>query len=53
MHHVPLTALVDIGSDATIFNINAYNKIGSPVLKNYTDMVIQKLNHRDILKFLL
>ena len=30
---VPLTSLVDIGSDAAIFNIDAYTKFGSPVFK--------------------
>ena len=56
MHHVPLTALVNTGSDATIFNIHAYNKLGSSALKNYSGMLTafgnSKINHRDILKFL-
>ena len=41
VHHVPLTALVDTRSDATIFNIHAYHKLGSPPLKNYSDMLTE------------
>ena len=32
-HHVLLTALVHTRSVATIFNVNAYNKLGSLALK--------------------
>ena len=46
VHNVLLIALVGTGSDATIFNINAYNKFGSPALKNTVicslPLVIQK-----------
>ena len=38
VHHVPLTVLVNTGSDAMIFNIHAYCKLGSPALKNYSGM---------------
>ena len=33
VHHVPLTALVNAGSDGTIFNNLAYHKLGSPCIK--------------------
>ena len=38
VHHVPLAALVDTGCDATVFNMHAYYKLGSPALKNYSSM---------------
>ena len=39
VHHVPLTVLVNTGSDAMIFNIHAYCKLGSPALKNYSGIL--------------
>ena len=32
VHNIPLIALIDIGSDATIFHYSAYTKLGSPTL---------------------
>ena len=39
VHHLPLAALVDTGSEATSFNINAYKKFGSSALKKYSGML--------------
>ena len=39
VHHILLTLLVITGNDATIFNINAYNKFVSSALKNYSGML--------------
>ena len=38
VNHAQLTVLVNTGSEAAIFNIHAYNKLGSPALKNYSGM---------------
>ena len=46
VQNIPLIALVDTGSDATIFHYSAYTKLGSPTLHPYAGLLTAFGNSR-------